>query len=113
MGPSAIPERLLLHGTSPQQRWNSEGEICTISLTDAGLDDSFVRLFSTEHDLKQALESCIRKGVIFRTQLDDGSVAYSLCNEAWTPNTSEDVLMLQGLIFLAYIFPREEALHTS
>ncbi|OCT52740.1 hypothetical protein CLCR_09568 [Cladophialophora carrionii] len=114
LGSSKIQDRLLLYGTLPQQRWSSTGEIHKINLADTGLDARLVRLFSSEHDLKHALEACVRQGVIVRTQSDDGLVAYSLCNEAQFSNAPEqDALMLQGLIFLAHVYPREEALHDS
>ncbi|KAK5527602.1 hypothetical protein LTR25_011051 [Vermiconidia calcicola] len=114
LGGQRVPERLLMSGTLPQQRWNSQGNVNTITIRDAGLHDHYVHVFATGHDLMQLLDFCIQEGVVSQTPLEDGSRSFSLCAQAqFSKKLEEEGIMLQGLIFLAHVFPREEALHDS
>lgn len=103
-----------MSGTLPQQRWTSQGHVNTITIRDAGLHDHYVHVFATRHDLMQLLDLCIQEGVVSQTPLEDGSPSFSLCAQAqFSKKPEEEGIMLQGLIFLAHVFPREEALHDS
>ena len=116
LGGSKIGERILFCGLSSQKRWNDSGNVHEITLLDAGLDQQYAHLFSARTELEQAIKSCVRYSMIIPSELEDGSLAYSLTDELQDQlsfSFEPKELILQGLIFIAYIYPREEALHDS
>lgn len=116
LGYSKIPKSVLFYGLSPQKRWNDSGNIYEITLLDAGLDQQYAHLFSGRIKLEQAIQSCVQSSMIIPSVLEDGSLAYSLTNELRNQisfSFEPKKLILQGLIFTAYIYPREEIVHDS
>jgi len=111
LGGFKIQKRILLLGLFPQKRWNDSGNVHNITLLDTGLNQQCARLFSAQITLEHAIESCVQHSMIIPNEVGDGSLAYSLADEVQIPFEHEH--MLQGLIFITHIYPREEALHDS
>lgn len=116
LGCIKIPEYILFRGLLPQNRWNDKGQLCEITLLDTDLNQQYAQLFSIRTELEQAIKSCIQDDKIIADKLEDDSSAYSLA-----PNVQAEIshqlkpeeLILPGLIFIAYIYPREEISHES
>ena len=116
LGCFKIQECILIYGLFPQKRWNDSGNVHEITLQDAGLDQQYARLFLDRIKLEQSIKSCVQYGMIVPIKLEDGSLAYSLADELQDLISSSfepKELIVQGLIFTTYIYPRDEILYDS
>ena len=116
LGCFTIREQILLRGLSPQKRWDVNGEMQEVTLSEAGINEQFVRLFSSRMELEQAIKSCVRDNMIIPYELEDGSLAYSLTNPRQVQISSsfgQMELFLQGLVFICHVYPTDETRHDS
>jgi hypothetical protein len=100
----------------PQRRWNDQGIVHEVTLLEAGLNEQYFHLFSTSIELEQAIQSYIQNSMIIPNELEDGSLAYSLANKSQiqiSSSSEQKELIIQGLLFITHIYPREETLHDS
>ncbi|EEU39686.1 uncharacterized protein NECHADRAFT_42845 [Fusarium vanettenii 77-13-4] len=74
LGGHNIPDTLLRSVSSPQRRWNADGEIQTTDATQYGLPVELVDVLSDNTRLAQSLTSVYIK----KHTLDDGTVTWSL-----------------------------------
>jgi hypothetical protein len=111
LGGFKVQERILFRGLFPQKRWNDSGNMYNITLLDAGLNQQCAHLFSAQTTLEHAIKSCVQHRMIMLNEVEDDSLAYSLADEFQISFEHEH--MLQGLIFITHIYPREVALHDS
>jgi hypothetical protein len=81
------------------------------NLLHAGLKEEYARLFSTKLALEQVIEYCVQHNQIIRSDSNEGDPTYSLNSELQVISSREE--MMQGLLFTAHIYPREETLHIS
>ena len=74
LGGHNIPDTLLRSVSSPQRRWNADGEIQTTDAVQFGLPSELVDVLSDNTRLAQSLTSVYIK----KHTLDDGTVTWSL-----------------------------------
>ncbi|OBR09148.1 ABC multidrug transporter [Colletotrichum higginsianum IMI 349063] len=75
LGGSDIPEKLLKSVRLPQRRWDSNGEIQTVTAAEFGLPSELINILSDQIHLSRAAKS----PYIIRSALDDTTIVWSLC----------------------------------
>lgn len=75
LGGSDIPEKLLKSVCLPQRRWDSDGEIQTVTAAEFGLPTELINMLSDQIHLSRAAKS----PYIIRRALDDTTIVWSLC----------------------------------
>ena len=102
---------LLTEGLSPQKRWNRGGNMIETTTLNKDLDGA-----DTGDLLDRAIEDCVAQGIVERFELDDQVISYSLIENGVDFTAGEEISQKHvrlALSYVAYIFPREEALHGS
>ena len=113
LGGSNVCARILNHSLSPQKRWDYHGNVCCVTMHDAGLDDQVTRLFSDKTRLEQVVEDCIQRDLVVMHGKLDSSVTYSLSDQVRncvSKSFGENELSMLGLIFTAHLYPRDPGL---
>ncbi|KAF6822655.1 LipA and NB-ARC domain-containing protein [Colletotrichum plurivorum] len=107
LGGSQTPESLLTRIRLSQRRWNTEGEIESVSAADFGLSPELITLLSNDVELANATAS----PYVVKHALDDESLAWSLCPElsaffsrVLLPKTMEE-LGVAALKILCFVCP--------
>ena len=96
---------VLRRGLVTQRRWDERGDATNITLVHAGLDAQYAPLFQAEDALESALQSCVEAGMLSQSAQDTSSVFR--VEQNWQRETSDTDTLLQGLIFLCFLCPRE------
>ncbi|KAI8300079.1 ABC transporter [Colletotrichum sp. SAR11_240] len=106
-GGSDVPEALLKGVRSPQRRWNSDGEIETVSSDKFGLPTELTNLLSDDIECSRATES----PYINKHGLEDRTNVWSLCSElamffsrVLTPKTMDELGNV-ALKLLCFVVP--------
>uniref|UniRef100_L2G2V8 ABC multidrug transporter n=1 Tax=Colletotrichum fructicola (strain Nara gc5) TaxID=1213859 RepID=L2G2V8_COLFN len=106
-GGSDVPEALLKGVRSPQRRWNSDGEIETVTSDKFGLPTELTNLLSDDIECSRATES----PYINKHGLEDRTNVWSLCSElamffsrVLTPKTMDELGNV-ALKLLCFVVP--------
>lgn len=112
LGP--ISEQVLSRGLLLQSRWDSNGNAYTLSLKDGCTDPEFLQLFSSSSRLQETIRSGLRHGLLIfadstHTLLEvSADVRQELSNSKRAQASN-----ILGLVFITYIFPRDQGLDSS
>lgn len=111
MGGSCSRRDILRRGLLPQGRWGQDGSRTIASPTEM-MD--FVELFANEFSLDQEIHGCAYDGLIEELTQKDGTCCYTLKSglEGYLRLYSRQ-LWVALLAFVAYIYPRHDALEQS
>ncbi|PGG95165.1 hypothetical protein AJ80_10008 [Polytolypa hystricis UAMH7299] len=116
LGCSQIRHDILFRGLRVQKRWNVDGNVHEVPLQDFGLNLQIARLLSDQSIIQDAINFCVQQGNITVNGLSDDSLAYSISDrsrhEIFQSLDNEEADLL-GLMFIAYIYPRDEILEPS
>lgn len=117
LGCSQIPSDILFRGLLPQKRWDQYGNVREVLPQDAGFNEQIIQLFSSRNQLEQAIKSCIQLKSIVQDRSEDGEPMYSISDQSrhqiCQSFKDEKELHLVGLMFITYIYPRDQTLEPS
>lgn len=112
LGGSKIDERILEQAVDRQSRWASDGSTRNVSVRDVGLLPEIERSFVSRKDLYSNLSALMNNGILIKEN-ERGISRYSVMKSADVLEWGGSQFRVQGLLFAAYIFPRDELLHAS
>jgi hypothetical protein len=93
-----------------QERWNAKGFVQTVTLLEAGLRQDLAYAFSSQSMLEETLERGIKNKMIAQNKDEDGAPVYSPIDGSQHQTLAD---IIEGLVFVTYIYPRGEGLNKS
>lgn len=111
-----IFESMLSRGCSPQKRWDSKGEVSSVSATESGLDPEVVDLIGNEIRFDAAIEKLLSYSLIHIKADVNGSRQFSLhplvqySATQRLPMVVQDKWRQEAILLLCHAFPRNDYL---
>ena len=112
--PSAIPEIVLHRGTSPQRRWDMNGEVAEIRAEDEGVDGSLTKVIQDDFDFDTAVEKLLSFSLISCNTELNGLRNLSIhplvqyCATQHLPRPEVNRWRFQALLVICHAFPRNK-----
>lgn len=105
-GPQAIDAQILDLALCDQRRWNEKGAVSYLSIRDAGLHQCLTSCFQSRDHLDAVLELLMKDGSL-KKDASTNTPQYTVQAEMTIPQE----FLTQGALFVAHVFPRDEALN--
>lgn len=110
--PSSIPEMLLHRGTSPQKRWNNDGEVMDVPAEKEGVDSSLIRAITDELEFDAAVERLLSFSLITCKKESTGRRVFSIhplvqyCAAQRLSPAAVNKWRWQAILLVCHAFPR-------